>query len=47
MMTVGTALGPGRAVARTQDGRAVVLHQDRLPFEHDQELVLAVVPVPL
>jgi hypothetical protein len=47
VVAVGAALGPRRAIARLQDRSAVVLDQHRLPFEHDEEFVLSIVPVPL
>src|SRR5690348_6706733 len=46
-MAVGAALGPGRAIASAEDSPAVILDEHRLAFDHHQELVLAVVPVPL
>ena len=47
MVAVGDALREGRAVAGAQHGLALVLDQHRLAFEHDDELVLALVPVAL
>ena len=47
MMPVGHPLSPGRAVAGAQDCFAAVLDQHRLPFQHHDELVLALVPVAL
>src|SRR5207248_11392252 len=47
MVTVGASLGPGHAIARAKDRASIVLDQHRLALEHDQELVLAIVPVAL
>ena len=47
MVAVGAALGPGRAISGAQHGAAVILDQHRFALQHDQEFVLAVVPVPL
>ena len=47
MMAVGDALGEGGAVAGAHHRLALVLDQHRLAVEHDDELVLALVPVAL
>jgi hypothetical protein len=47
VVAVGASLGPGGAVSRPQNGPAIVLDQHRLAFEHDEQLILAIVPVAL
>jgi hypothetical protein len=46
-MAVGDALGEGGAVSRPHHRLSALLLQHRLAFEHDDELVLAFVPVAL
>ena len=47
MMAVANALGPRGDIAGRKLGLAIVLDQDRLARQHDQQLVLALVPVAL
>ncbi len=47
VMTVGGALGPGRAIAGTKTGCSIIFDQCGFALEHDKELVFAIVPMPV